>query len=181
MSRIGKEPISLPGTVKVEIQGTRIKVSGSKGSLERDIRPEIEVSQQENQLVFKPKGNSRQVSAYWGLTRSLVENMVIGVDKGFEKRLAIQGVGYRAAVEGSKLTLNVGYSNPVAFPLPAGITAAVDKNNNITISGIDKELVGQTAAKIRDVRKPEPYKGKGIRYVDEYIVRKAGKSGSKKK
>jgi len=179
MSRIGKEPVQLPGGVKVEIKGTRIKVSGGKGALERDIRPEIEIEQQDGQLVFKPKGNSKRTSAYWGLTRTLVRNMVLGVDKGFAKVLAVEGVGYRAAAEGSKLILNVGYSNPVEFILPAGISAAVDKSNNITVSGIDKELVGQTAATIRDIRKPEPYKGKGIRYADEHVARKAGKSGAK--
>jgi large subunit ribosomal protein L6 len=179
MSRIGKAPVVLPGGVKVEIQGTRIKVTGKKGTLERSIRPEIEVEQQDDQLVFTPKGGGRQVSAYWGLTRTLVRNMVAGVDKGFEKVLAVEGVGYRAAADGAKLTLNVGYSVPVEFKLPAGITAVVDKSNNITISGIDKEQVGQTAATIRDIRKPEPYKGKGIRYADEHIVRKAGKSGAK--
>lgn len=179
MSRIGKTPVELPNGVKVEIQGTVIKVTGKKGMLQRSIRPEIEIEQQDSQLMFKPKGGGRQVSAYWGLTRTLVRNMVTGVDKGFEKVLAVEGVGYRAAVEGTKLTLNVGYSVPVEFKLPAGITAAVDKTNNITISGIDKEQVGQTAATIRDIRKPEPYKGKGIRYADEHIVRKAGKSGAK--
>jgi large subunit ribosomal protein L6 len=181
MSRIGKMPVPLPSGVKVEIQGTRIKVAGGKGALERNLRPEIAVTHEHNQLVFKPKGGGRQVAAYWGLTRTLVANMVAGVDKGFSKVLAVEGVGYRAAAEGSKLTLNVGYSNPVQFLLPEGVSAAVDKSNNITISGIDKELVGQTAAKIRAIRKPEPYKGKGIRYADEHIVRKAGKSGAKGK
>ncbi|WP_417909362.1 50S ribosomal protein L6 [Candidatus Electronema sp. PJ] len=179
MSRIGKAPVVLPGGVNVEIQGTRITVTGKKGTLERTIRPEIEVRQQDGQLIFKPKGGGRQASAYWGLTRTLVRNMVAGVEKGFEKVLSVEGVGYRAAVEGSKLTLNVGYSVPVEFKLPVGITASVDKTNNITISGINKEQVGQTAATIRDIRKPEPYKGKGIRYADEHIVRKAGKSGAK--
>jgi large subunit ribosomal protein L6 len=179
MSRIGKSPVELPGGVKVEIQGTRIKVTGKKGTLERSLRPEIEVEQQGSQLVFKPKGGGRQVSAYWGLTRTLVSNMVTGVDKGFEKMLSVEGVGYRAAVEGAKLTLNVGFSIPVEFKLPEGIAAAVDKSNNITISGISKEQVGQTAATIRAIRKPEPYKGKGIRYAGEHIVRKAGKSGAK--
>lgn len=180
MSRIGKEPVSLPGGVKVEIKGTHIKVTGSKGTLERNVRPEIGIEQDDAQLVLKPKGNSKRILAYWGLTRSLINNMVIGVDKGFQKVLAVEGVGYRAMAENSKLTLSVGYSIPVVFSLPVGISAVVDKNNNITISGIDKELVGQTAATIRDIRKPEPYKGKGIRYADEHIVRKAGKSGSKK-
>ncbi len=178
MSRIGKAPVVLPGGVKVEIKGTRVKITGSKGTLEQDVRPEIEIEQQDNRLIFKPKGNSKRILAYWGLTRSLVNNMVQGVEKGFAKVLAVEGVGYRATVQGSKLTLNVGYSNPVDFVLPEGISAEVDKNNNITISGIDKGLVGQTAATIRDIRKPEPYKGKGIRYIDEHIVRKVGKAGA---
>lgn len=178
MSRIGKEPVVLPSGVKVEITGTNIKVTGGKGTLEQNMRPEIEIEQKDARLIFKPKGNSKRILAYWGLTRSLVNNMVLGVDKGFTKMLAVEGVGYRAAVQGRKLTLNVGYSNPVEFSLPEGISAEVDKSNNITISGIDKGLVGQTAATIRDIRKPEPYKGKGIRYIDEHIVRKVGKAGA---
>lgn len=179
MSRIGKEPITLPSGVKVEIEGTRVKVSGAKGALERDCRPEIEIEQKEGQIFFKPKGNSKRLRSFWGMTRTLIRNMVQGVEQGFEKKLVVEGVGYRAKVAGKTLTLSVGYSNPVDFPLPEGIAADVDKNNQITVTGIDKELVGQTAAKIRDIRKPEPYKGKGIRYVDEHIVRKVGKAGAK--
>jgi len=179
MSRIGKEPITLPSGVKVEIKGTRVTVSGAKGALERDCRPEIEIEQKEGQIFFKPKGNSKRIRSFWGMTRTLVRNMVQGVEQGFEKKLLVEGVGYRAKVAGKTLTLSVGYSNPVEFPLPEGIAADVDKNNQITVTGIDKELVGQTAAKIRDIRKPEPYKGKGIRYIDEHIVRKVGKAGAK--
>ncbi|MCI5141176.1 MAG: 50S ribosomal protein L6 [Candidatus Electrothrix sp. ATG1] len=179
MSRIGKEPITLPSGVKVEIEGTRVKVSGAKGALERDCRPEIEIEQKEGQIFFKPNGNSKRVRAFWGMTRTLIMNMVQGVNEGFEKKLAVEGVGYRAKVAGKTLTLSVGYSNPVDFSLPEGIAADVDKDNQITVTGIDKELVGQTAAKIRDIRKPEPYKGKGIRYIDEHIVRKVGKAGAK--
>jgi large subunit ribosomal protein L6 len=178
MSRIGKEPITIPSGTKVEIKGTHIKVTGSKGTLERDLRPEIEVKLEDNMLSFTHKGNSKKIKAFWGLTRSLVNNMVIGTEKGFEKKLAVEGVGYRASVSGKKLTLNVGYSNPVEFQLPEGISAEVDKDNVITLAGIDKELVGQTAARVREVRKPEPYKGKGIRYIEEHIVRKAGKAQS---
>lgn len=178
MSRIGKQPIPVPGGVKVEIQGTHIKVTGSKGSLERDIRPEIDIKQEGDELVLTPKGNSKRVMAFWGLTRSLVSNMVDGVEKGFEKKLIVEGVGYRANASGSNLTLSVGYSNPVEFTLPEGVAINVDKDNSITLSGIDKELVGMTAAQIRQIRKPEPYKGKGIRYIDEHIVRKVGKSGA---
>lgn len=178
MSRIGKQPIDLPSGVKVEIQGTHIKVTGSRGVLERDIRPEIEIKQDGDQLVVSPKGTSKRIQAFWGMTRSLVNNMIVGVDKGFQKKLIVEGVGYRAKVERSTLTLSVGYSNPVDFQLPDGIAADVDKNNVITLDGIDKELLGLTAARIRQVRKPEPYKGKGIRYEDEYIARKVGKAGA---
>jgi large subunit ribosomal protein L6 len=178
MSRIGKQPIPVPAGVKVELKGTHVKVSGGKGTLERDIRPEIEISQQGDELVCTPRGTSKRVMAFWGMTRSLVNNMVIGVDKGFEKKLMVEGVGYRAKASGSTLTLNVGYSNPVEFKLPDGIEASVDKDNMITLTGVDKELVGLTAARIRQIRKPEPYKGKGIRYADEHIVRKVGKSGA---
>ncbi|MGD9948638.1 MAG: 50S ribosomal protein L6 [Desulfobulbus sp.] len=180
MSRIGKQPIPIPGGVKVEIQGTHIKVQGKKGSLERDVRPEIEIVEQDNALVCNPKGTSKKVIAFWGMTRSLVNNMVIGVDKGFTKKLMVEGVGYRANVSGSTVTLSVGYSSPVDYVLPSGISATVDKDNSITLEGIDKELIGLTAAQIRAIRKPEPYKGKGIRYFDEHIVRKVGKAGGKK-
>ena len=179
MSRIGKEPITLPSGVKVEIEGTRVKVSGAKGALERDCRPEIEIEQKDGRIFFTPKGNSKRIRSFWGMTRTLIRNMVIGVNQGFEKKLVVEGVGYRANASGKTLTLNVGYSNPVDFQLPDGISADVDKNNQITVTGIDKELVGQTAANIRDIRKPEPYKGKGIRYIDEHIVRKVGKAGAK--
>jgi len=180
MSRIGKQPIPVPKGVTVEIQGTHIKVLGSKGTLERDIRPEIDIVLQENDLICTPKGTSKRVMAFWGMTRSLVSNMITGVDQGFSKKLMVEGVGYRANIADSIITLNVGFSNAVNFALPAGISAVVDKDNSITLQGIDKELVGATAAKIRDIRKPEPYKGKGIRYINEHIVRKVGKAGGKK-
>ncbi|HBI14018.1 MAG TPA: 50S ribosomal protein L6 [Desulfobulbaceae bacterium] len=179
MSRIGKLPISVPSGIKVEIKGTHVKVTGKKGSLERDIRPEIELKQEGDKLIVTPKGSSKRVNAFWGMTRTLLSNMITGVDKGFQKKLLVEGVGYRAKVEKSVLTLNVGYSSPVDYPLPKGISAEVDKNNMITLDGIDKELLGLTAAQIREIRKPEPYKGKGIRYEDEHIVRKVGKAGAK--
>jgi large subunit ribosomal protein L6 len=180
MSRIGKQPIPVPKGVEVEIQGTHIKVSGNKGVLERDIRPEIGIKQEENLLVFSPKGTSKRVMAFWGMTRSLISNMIAGVDQGFSKKLMVEGVGYRANIADQTLSLSVGYSSPVSFSLPDGISATVEKDNSITLQGVDKELVGLTAAKIRDIRKPEPYKGKGIRYFDEHIVRKVGKAGGKK-
>ena len=179
MSRIGKLPISVPSGIKVEINGTHVKVTGKKGSLERDIRPEIELKQEGDKLVVSPKGTSKRVNAFWGMTRTLLSNMIAGVNQGFQKKLLVEGVGYRAKVEKNVLTLNVGYSTPVDYPLPAGISADVDKNNMITLGGIDKELLGQTAAQIRAIRKPEPYKGKGIRYEDEHIARKVGKAGAK--
>lgn len=178
MSRIGKQPVPVPSGVKVDIKGTHIKVTGPKGTLERNLRPEIACTEEDNNLVFVPKGTSKKVMAFWGMTRSLVNNMVVGVDQGFNKILVVEGVGYRVNLAQSTLTLNVGYSNPVEFVLPEGITAEVDKDNKITVSGIDKELVGLTAARIREIRKPEPYKGKGIRYIDERIVRKVGKAGA---
>ena len=180
MSRIGKQPIPVPAGVQVDIQGTHVKVVGKKLTLERNVRPEIYVKDDNGTIVCEPKGTSKRVMAFWGLTRTLISNMVQGVDQGFSRKLAVEGVGYRASVNASTLTLNVGYSSPVDFTLPAGITATVDKDNSITIEGIDKELVGLTAAKVRAIRKPEPYKGKGIRYADEHIVRKVGKAGGKK-
>lgn len=180
MSRIGKLPITIPSGVKVEIQGTLIKVAGKKGNLERNLRPEISVQLDNASLICSPLGTSKKVMAYWGMTRSLLNNMIVGVDHGFTKKLMVEGVGYRANVNANTLTLNVGYSSPVDFPLPQGITASVDKDNSITLEGIDKELIGLIAAQIRAIRKPEPYKGKGIRYFEEHIVRKVGKAGGKK-
>ena len=180
MSRIGKQPIPVPNGVKVELRGTHITVSGKKGTLERDLRPEMRIKIEDNQIVCEPLGTSKQVMALWGLTRTLINNMVVGVSEGFTRILNVEGVGYRASVSGSTLTLNVGYSSPVSFPLPSGITGEVSKDNAITLQGIDKELIGLTAARIRAVRKPEPYKGKGIRYAGEYVARKVGKAGGKK-
>ena len=180
MSRIGNQPIPVPKGVKLDINGTYVKVAGPKGTLERTIRPEIALQAEGDNLIVVRKDNSKRTRAFSGLTRTLINNMIVGVDKGFQKKLAIEGVGYRAEVKGSVLNLSVGYSNPVEFDLPKGVSAEVDKANNVTLDCIDKELLGETAAKIRAVRPPEPYKGKGIRYADEYIARKAGKSASKK-
>jgi large subunit ribosomal protein L6 len=179
MSRIGNQPIPVPKGVKLDINGTHVKVTGPKGSLERDIRPEIGLEEKDGTYVVVCKDSSKRTDAFSGLTRSLINNMVVGVEKAFQKKLNIEGVGYRAEVKGSNLTLNVGYSNPVEYSLPDGIKADVDKTNTITLECIDKELLGQTAAKIRSIRPPEPYKGKGIRYADEHIVRKVGKAASK--
>ncbi len=179
MSRIGNKPIPVPKGIKVEIKGLHVKVTGPKGVLERDICDEVSLKQKNNVLELSTNDESKKSMAMKGLTRSLVNNMVVGVGDGFIKKLVIEGVGYKADVAGSTLTLNVGYSNPVAFILPNGVKAEVDKTNTITLEAIDKELLGLTAARIREVRKPEPYKGKGIRYQDEHIVRKVGKSGVK--
>lgn len=178
MSRIGSQPIPVPKGIKLDIKGSHVKVTGPKGTLERDIRAEIELVEQDGTIIVNCKDNSKKTVAFSGLTRSLVNNMVLGVDKGFRKRLAIEGVGYKADASGNVLTLNVGYSNPVKFDLPDGVSASVDKANNITLESIDKELLGLTAAQVRGVRPPEPYKGKGIRYEDEHIVRKAGKAAA---
>lgn len=180
MSRIGNKPIPIPSGVKVDIQGSKVVVSGPKGKLEREIRPEVSIAEQDGNLVLETQDESKKNMAMKGLTRSLVNNMVVGVGSGFQKKLIVEGVGYRVAVEGSKLILNVGYSNPVNFSLPEGVSATmVDKTNIVMLESNDKELLGLTAAKVREVRKPEPYKGKGIRYEDEHIVRKVGKSAAK--
>ena len=180
MSRIGNKPIPLPSGVKVDIQESKVVVSGPKGKLEREIRPEVSIKEEGGNLVLATRDESKQSMAMKGLTRSLVNNMVVGVGAGFQKKLIVEGVGYRVAVDGSSLTLNVGYSNPVNFKLPPGVSATmVDKTNTVMLESIDKELLGLTAAKVREIRKPEPYKGKGIRYEGEYIARKVGKSAAK--
>jgi large subunit ribosomal protein L6 len=180
MSRIGNKLIPVPKGVKVDIQGAKVAVTGPKGKLEREIRPEVSIKEEDGNLVLMTQDESKRSMAMKGLTRSLVNNMVVGVDTGFQKKLIVEGVGYRVTVEGSALTLNVGYSNPVNFKLPAGVSATmVDKVNTVMLESIDKELLGVTAAKVREIRKPEPYKGKGIRYEGEHIVRKVGKSAAK--
>ena len=179
MSRIGKSPITVPNQVTVTIDGRHVAVKGPKGSLERDLPSLIEVKQDGNTLNVLRINESRPARQLHGLSRTLVSNMVEGVSQGFQKRLQIQGVGYRAQAQGSQLTLNVGYSKPVEMTMPEGIQVAVERNIEVTVSGIDKEVVGNVAAKIRDVRPPEPYKGKGIRYSGEVIRRKAGKAGKK--
>jgi len=179
MSRIGKKIIPVPKGVSIDITGSHVKVSGPKGMLERDISPAVELTLEAAEMTVQPRDEGKKTVALQGLTRTLIHNMVVGVETGFKKKLLIEGVGYKAEATGARLTLNVGYSNPVQFQLPDGVTAEVDKSNAITLSAIDKELLGLTAARIRQVRKPEPYKGKGIRYENEHIVRKVGKSGTK--
>ena len=180
MSRIGNKPIPLSGGVKVDIQESKVVVTGPRGKLERNISPDVSIKEDDGNLVLDTIDESKKSMAMKGLTRSLVNNMVVGVETGFQKKLIVEGVGYRVAVEGSSLTLNVGYSNPVNFTLPAGVTATMmDKTTTVMLESIDKELLGLTAARVREVRKPEPYKGKGIRYENEHIVRKVGKSAGK--
>jgi large subunit ribosomal protein L6 len=174
MSRIGKKSIIIPHGVTVAKNGSLLSVQGEKGKLARTLIPEIDVEITNGVLTVKPVGTSRKTPALWGLYRALIQNMIDGVAKGFEKRLAIEGVGYRAALDGNNLTLALGFSHPVKFSAPEGIAFLVEKNT-IIIKGIDKELVGETAAKIRHLKPPEPYKGKGIRYAGEVVRRKAGK------
>ncbi|TAF52341.1 MAG: 50S ribosomal protein L6 [Oscillatoriales cyanobacterium] len=179
MSRIGKRPIPLPNTVSVSLDGQHVSVKGPKGQLSLTLSEHVTIAQDGETLLVKRVDESRVARARHGLSRTLVANMVEGVSTGFQKKLEIQGVGYRAQVKGKTLVLNVGYSQPVEVEPPDGIELAVEANTNVIVSGIDKEIVGNIAAKIRDVRPPEPYKGKGIRYAGEYILRKAGKSGKK--
>lgn len=175
MSRIGKQPIVLEDGVTAEIEDRLIKIKGPKGALQVKVPPKVEVEQKDNQLVISVKNpeNSR-IAAFWGLARSLIANAVEGVTKGFEKKLEVNGVGYKIALKGKNLTLNLGYSHSIDFKIPEEIEAQAE-GNQITISGIDKQLVGEISAQIRKLRKPEPYKGKGIKYSDEQIRRKVGK------
>jgi large subunit ribosomal protein L6 len=174
MSRIGKQPIEIPSGTAVTIAGGKVNVKGPKGSLDFMYHPDVEVSASEKEIKVSVKRNSKEASALWGLTRMLVANMVEGVTKGFEKQLELQGVGFRMAVQGKKLNMALGFSHPVEEEIPEGIEAKVEKNI-LTISGIDKQKVGQFAAYIRSLKKVEPYKGKGFRYVGEIVRRKAGK------
>lgn len=179
MSRIGKRPIIIPAKVSVAISGQEVTVKGPKGELKRTLPDQVEVSHEGEAIVVTRRNDLRPARQQHGLCRTLVANMVQGVSEGFQRRLEIQGVGYRAAVQGTTLTLNVGYSIPVKLEPPAGVQLAVENNVNIVVTGINKEDVGNTAARIRDVRPPEVYKGKGIRYAGEVVRRKAGKAGKK--
>ena len=176
MSRIGKEPISVPSDVQVSIEGRSVGVTGPKGSLDLDLPGEINVRQEDGVVLVERPNDDRKNKALHGLTRSLINNMVIGVSEGFKKELEIVGVGYRAAKSGDGLELQLGFSHPVKVKAPDGITFDVPEPTQIIVSGINKEVVGQVAADIRSYRKPEPYKGKGIRYAGEYVARKAGKA-----
>jgi large subunit ribosomal protein L6 len=177
MSRIGKRPILIPNKVTIEINGQYVAAKGPKGSLDLTLSEKVKVFQESDTLVIERADNSRTAKERHGLSRTLIANMVEGVSKGFEKRLSIQGVGYRAQTQGSKLILNVGYSKPVEMIIPQGIQVVAENNTQVVVSGIDKEIVGNVAAQIRAVRPPEVYKGKGIRYLGEFVRRKAGKAG----
>lgn len=179
MSRIGKRPISIPQKVTVSIDGQDVLVKGPKGELSRTLPAGVVVEQDDDAILVKRANESRVARQRHGLSRTLVANMVEGVSNGFERRLEIQGVGYRAQVQGRNLILNVGYSNPVTIEPPDDVQFAVENNTNVIVSGINKEVVGNIAAKVRAVRPPEPYKGKGIRYSGEFVRRKAGKAGKK--
>ncbi len=178
MSRIGRLPVEIPGGVTVDVQGSNVRVKGPKGEMQRAFSPLIEIAMENNQLVIKRKSDKPAERALHGTTRAVLANMVNGVNKGFEIVLEVDGVGYRAEMEGKNLALYVGYSHPVKIEPPTGITFEADqKTRQIKVLGFDKELVGQTAANIRKVRPPEPYHGKGLHYLGEHIRRKAGKAG----
>ena len=179
MSRIGNNPIVLPDDVKVDLNDNVVNVSGKKGSLSWAVHPNIKILVKENNILFERIDESALSRSLHGTTRQIVNNMVIGVSDGFKKELEIVGVGSRAQVKGKNLVVSAGYSHPVEVIPPDGITFKVENNTNVTVTGIDKELVGNEAAKIRSIRPPEPYKGKGIKYAGERILRKAGKSGKK--
>ena len=174
MSRIGKKPIEIPAGVKVAVSGNTVTVEG-KAKLSLDLPPHVAVEVADNQVLVKQASEAREAGAMHGLARSLINNMVIGVTAGFKKELQIVGVGYKAALQGSKLNLSLGFSHPINYQIPEGVKVTLNENK-IVVEGADKQLVGQTAAEIRRFRSPEPYKGKGIRYVDERIVLKEGKS-----
>lgn len=183
MSRIGKLPITVPGGVTVDVKGSHVKVKGPKGELEFTFNPRVNIELDGTTLKVTRNGEEKADRSLHGVTRTLLANMVDGVSKGFSKQLEIQGVGYRAQLAGSKLTLFLGFSHSIEFNPPKGIQLTIDaeKKNIITVAGIDKQLVGEVAAKIREYKKPEPYKGKGIRYVGEYVQRKAGKAAASAK
>ncbi len=179
MSRIGKVPVKIPGGVQVSVVGQKIEVKGSKGTLSREFPRDLKIEVKDNQVFVSPAIQSENVKALWGLYKVLIDNMVIGVSQGYKKTLEIVGVGYKAELKGKDLSVAAGFSSPKLFKARQGVTFTVDGGTKITVEGIDKELVGQAAADIRRIRPPEPYKGKGIRFLDEKIRRKAGKTAGK--
>lgn len=181
MSRIGKLPIEIPSGVTVDIKDGVVTVKGPKGELSENIHPNIKVEIKDNEIICIREGEDKLSRSLHGLSRNLINNMIIGVTKGFEKKLEIIGVGYRAQPSGNKVSLSLGFSHPIEYKAPEGIKFELDpeKKNILIVSGINKQIVGEVAAKVRSYRKPEPYKGKGIRYIDEYVARKAGKAVAK--
>lgn len=175
MSRIANNPIALPSGVEVKIDGQHITVKGGNGTLEMDVHADVEVQEGDSQLTFAARGQSKQARALSGTMRALVSNMVVGVSSGFQRRLQLQGVGYRAQAQGSKLNMQLGFSHPIEYELPAGVTAETPSQTEIIVSGMDSQLVGQVSAEIRAFRPPEPYKGKGVRYANEKVRRKEAK------
>ncbi|HEX3808997.1 MAG TPA: 50S ribosomal protein L6 [Rhizomicrobium sp.] len=175
MSRIGNKPVPLPKGVTATVDGKTVKVKGPKGELQMKLVPEVEASLEDGSITIKPRMEMERARQMWGLSRTLVNNLVVGVTQGFSQKLEINGVGYRAAVQGKNLNLQLGFSHDVAYPIPAGITITAEKPTALTVAGIDKQLVGQVAAEIRSYRPPEPYKGKGVKYAEEHIRRKEGK------
>ena len=179
MSRIGKKPIQIPKGVTIDLKDDLLKIKGPKGGLERKIHPKVSLQIEDDHILVAVEDESRETRALHGLFGALITNMVTGVSQGFERVLEIVGIGYRAELSGNVATFHLGYSHPIKYELPKGIEAKIERTR-ITLSGIDNEILGMTAAKIRSFRKPEPYKGKGIKYIDEYIRRKAGKTGAAK-
>ena len=175
MSRIGKKPGALPKGVTATVDGKTVKVKGPKGELKVTLVEEVDAKLGDDGITLTPREGTERGPAMWGMTRTLVNNLVVGVTEGFTSKLEIQGVGYRAAVQGKNLNLQLGFSHDVAYPIPAGITITAEKPTMLTVAGIDKQLVGQVAAEIRGYRPPEPYKGKGVKYAEEHIRRKEGK------
>ena len=176
MSRIGKKPITLPQGVTLTVEDQRVEVKGPKGTLSFTVHPEMTVTVEESNVIVERPSDTKTHKTLHGTTRALIQNMVVGVSEGYKKQLKMIGVGYRSQLQGSKLVVNAGYSQPVELNVPSGITVEINKNTDITVTGIDKQAVGEFAANIRAIRKPEPYLGKGIRYVDEYVRRKEGKT-----
>ncbi len=179
MSRVGKKPIEIPNRVKLSLEGDRVTVTGDKGTLSMPVHPFVEIKMENSTASVMLKEDKGKETAVQGLTRALLANMVTGVSQGFQRTLEIVGIGYRASVENNVLALSIGYSHPVNFVLPEGVSATVDKNNVVVLTGIDKELLGHTAANLKRLRPPEPYKGKGVRFSTDKIQKKAGKTGGK--
>lgn len=175
MSRIGNKTVSVPSGVTANVEGQTVKVKGPKGALQAVLHDDVAVTLDKNAIKVEPRFETKRARSLWGTSRTQVANLLAGVSKGFEEKLEINGVGYRAAVQGKKLNLQLGFSHDVNYPIPAGITIATPKPTEVVVTGIDKQLVGQVAAEIRGYRRPEPYKGKGVKYAGEYIFRKEGK------